>query len=191
MSSLGDRRVPQRKPNANSPLGFQNPRGGNRIEGMTCSALWATIGSAPLFIVLLAKGAPDVAQRGVLKVNDQCSVALDGGKVECIVTLDGDGSEPKQHPGGKNWDFWFEESGKTLFLNSQNKTRFANAGTTEAGKAGCQAAEYRRGRFRIDKLPSGSHVCVLTGHRRYAELTLERTSKPARGPLPVAYVLWE
>ena len=103
----------------------------------------------------------------------------------------GDGTEPKQHPDGKNWDFWFEESGKALFLNSQNRTMFANAGTTEAGKPGCRAAEYKRGRFRIDKLPSGAHVCVVTGHRRYAELMLESTRKLASGPLLVSYVLWE
>ena len=159
---------------------------------MTCLALRTTIRTAPLFIALLTEGAPDAVQRGVLKVFDQCSVALDGGRVECVVTLDGDGTEPKQHPGGKKWDFWFEESGNALFLTSQNRTMFANAGTAEAGKAGCESAAYKRGRFRIDKLPSGSHVCVLTGHRRHAELMLESTSKPCEGPpLPIAYVFWK
>ena len=120
-----------------------------------------------------------------------CSVALDGSKVDCIVTVDGDGTEPT-HPGGKNWDFWFEASGKALFLNPQNRTMFANSGASEAGKAGCKAAVYKRGRLRIDTLPSGSHVCVLTGHRRYAELTLELegTTRPQSGPLQVNYILW-
>jgi hypothetical protein len=162
-----------------------------KLKAMAYLVLRATIRSAPLFFVLLSEATPEAAQRGVLKVNDQCSVALDGGRVECLVTLDGDGTEPKVHPGGKEWDFWFEESGKALFLNPQNRTKFANAGTTEAGKAGCQTAVYKGGRFRIDRLPAGSHVCVLTGHRRYAELTLDSTSMPASGPLPVAYFLWE
>jgi hypothetical protein len=158
---------------------------------MICLVLRATIRSAPLFVALLTAAAPEAEQTGVLKMFDQCSVVLNGGYVECLVTLDGDGTEPKEHPGGKKWDFWFEESGKAIFLNSQNRTMFANAGATEPGKAGCQAAVYKRGRFRIDKLPTGSHVCVLTGRRQYAELTLESTSKPARVPLPIAYVLWE
>jgi hypothetical protein len=93
-------------------------------------------------------------------------VALEGGKIECVVTLDGDGREPKQHPGGKEWDFWFEEVGRVRFLHSQNRTKFALA-----GRAGCEAATYKLNRVRIDGWPLGSHVCVLTALGRYAELT--------------------
>ncbi len=38
----------------------------------------------------------------------------------------------------KEWDFWFEANGKVHFLNPQNHTMFAKAGTTVAGTAGCQ-----------------------------------------------------
>lgn len=127
----------------------------------------------------------------MVKVHDHCSVALDGGKVECVVTLDGDRTEPKQHPGGKGWDFWFEVSGKALFLHSQNRTLFANAGTADNGKSSCQAAAYKRDRFRIDTLPPGFHVCILTGQRRYAALTLVSTAKPQSEPLQLTYILWE
>ncbi len=141
-----------------------------------------------LLVVLSVHGNAEDVQRGTLKVNDHCSVALDGGKVEGIVVLDGDGREPPQHPRGKDWDFWFDASSLGLFLNPQNRAMFATVGTSEAGKSGCQAAAYKRNRLRIDKLPAGSHICVLTSHLKYAELTIVNSAK---APLEFAYTLWE
>ncbi len=134
---------------------------------------------------------PEAGRRGTLELPDRCSVALDRGDVQCVVTLDGNGNEPRQHPNGKDLDFWFEVSEKALYFNPQNRTMFANVGTTEARKTGCQAAAYKRNRFRIDTLPPGSHVCVLTGHQRYAELTLGSPAASPSKPLPFAYILWE
>lgn len=119
-------------------------------------------------------------------------MALDGGKIECAAILDGDGSEPLQHLRGKEWDFWFEASGKIRWLHPQNHTMFAKAETTEPGKVGCQATTYSRRAFRIDALPSGSHVCVLTGQGRYAELTiLDTVANSSNKPSQLTYVLWE
>jgi hypothetical protein len=143
-----------------------------------------------VFAALLLYGAPAAEHRGLLKVYDYCSVSLERGEVVCIVILDGDGTEPKQHPGGKDFDFWFEASGKVRSLHPQNRTMFANAGTTQAGRAGCQAGAYKSGGLRIDTLPLGSHLCVLTGHGRYAELTLESTANSPDEPLQVIYILW-
>lgn len=144
-----------------------------------------------LALVVGLNAVPEAGQRGTVKVHDHCSVALDRAKVACIVTLDGDGTEPKQHPGGKEWDFWFEASGKIRSLNPQNQTMFANAGTTELGKVGCRAAAYKRGRLRIDTLPPASHVCVRSGQGRYAELTLGNSTNSPDEPLPLTYILWE
>ena len=124
-------------------------------------------------------------------MHDHCFAALDGGKVECVVTVDGDGTEPSQHPSGNDWDFWFEASARAIFLIPQNRTMFAKAGAAEVTKGGCEAALYKRDRCRIDILPPGSHVCVLTGRGRYAELTLENIAKGSHGPVLVAYTLWE
>jgi len=127
------------------------------------------------------------AQTGTLQMNDQCSVALESAKVECIVTLDGNSDDPKEHPTGKTWDFWLEVRGKTLFLNPQNKARFARVGTG-TGKAGCQQTAYKGGRFQIDT-STISRVCVLTGRHRYAELKLEKTGASGTS-LKFEYTLW-
>jgi hypothetical protein len=126
-------------------------------------------------------------QTGTLQVHDQCSVALDSAKVECIVTLDGDSDDPKEHPTGRTWDFWLEVKGKTLFLNPQNKARFARIGT-RTGKAGCQQTAYKGGRFQIDT-STISRICVLTGRRRYAELKLELGGASGTS-LKLEYILW-
>ena len=122
---------------------------------------------------------------------ENCSVAIDGGRVQCAATLDGDGAERRQHLTGKDWDFWLQASGKALYLNPQNQTMFADARKAEPGKPDCYAAPYKHGRYRVDTLPLGSRVCVLTGSRRHAELILESTGTPPAGPLSFAYVLWE
>ena len=148
------------------------------------------IGAGALLALLTLYGAHEAAQGKDLRLPDHCSATLAGGQVACVVTLDGDGTEPKQHPDGKEWDFWFEVSGRTRSLNPQNRAMFANVGTTVAGKAGCQGASYKRGRFRLDTLPPGSHVCVLTGQGQHAELTFEGTTNSPSEPLSFTYVLW-
>lgn len=106
-------------------------------------ALRATIRIGTLLLLALTVyGAPETAESGTLQVNDQCSVALAVGKVLCTVTLDGDGTEPKTHPSGKDWDLWFEVSGKALYINPQNRTAFSDVVMHEPGKLGCQTATY-------------------------------------------------
>ena len=131
-----------------------------------------------------------------LSVGDYCSVALDSGEVDCVVMLDGDG-EPKQHPTGRKWHFWFEEVGKMRTLVPQNGTRFAKPAPVEFGKAGCQAATFKSGRLRVDQLPAGSHVCVQTRSGRYAELILNvpRVQVGRRGSSPndlqISYIFFD
>ena len=143
-----------------------------------------------LFLAVPLNAVPEAGQRVTLKVHDHCSVALNRGKVACVVILDGDGTEPKQHPGGNEWDFWFEVSGKMRYLNPQNQTMFANAGTSEVRKVGCQKAAYKPGRLRIDTLPAGFHVCARSGQGQYG-LTLGNGTNLPDEPLSLTYILWE
>lgn len=150
----------------------------------------AGISVVVLECALLVHAAPQDAQRQTLDVSDQCSIALDGAKKECWVTLDGDGTQPKAHSSGKEWDFWFDVSGKTRVLHPLNRVAFAKVGATEVGKAGCEAAIYKRGPFPVGKLSSGSHICVHTGDGRYAEITIESEPDSKGQNLRFAYVLW-
>jgi hypothetical protein len=132
-----------------------------------------------------------------LTLTERCSVALNGGKVVCMVTLDGDGTERKSHPTGKEWDFWFEEAGKTRTLVSQNGTSFANPAPVEFGKAGCQASAFKSGRLRVDPLPAGLHVCVRSASGHYAELILnaelirDASARASNDELRFSYILWD
>ena len=148
-------------------------------------ALRATIGSVLFLLVLLIQGALQAEQRGILKVSDRCSVALDEGTVQCVVPVANEDADSKQHPVGKNWDFWLQVSGKGVFLNPLNRTMFAKV----TGEASCHGAMYKRDRFRIDA--AGARVCVLTGQRKYAELTLESPAKSPGEPLVFSYLLRE
>jgi hypothetical protein len=139
----------------------------------------------------MACTASAYGEAGTLELHNQCAAALGSGKVECVVTLDGDGSEPKQHPSGKEWDLWLNMIGKSRFLVPQNGARFAVVGVSEIGKAACQAADYKRGRLRLDLLFVGARVCVLTGHGRYADLTVESSGRTKMDSSRFSYVLWE
>jgi hypothetical protein len=140
---------------------------------------------------LLVHAAAGDVQRGTLDVYDQCSVALDGGKKQCYLTVDGDGTEPRVHSSGREWDFWFEVSGKIRSLDPLNRAAFAKAGRAEIGKTGCQSAMYKRGPLRVDTLPPGSHVCIRTVGGRYAEIILESAPNSQDQPLRFTYVLWD
>jgi hypothetical protein len=146
---------------------------------------------------LLLCHAAQAEQRKTLTMNDQCSVALKGGKIECMVILDSDGTEPKPHPTGKEWDFWFEQIGKLRTLVPQNGTRFAKPAPVEFGKAGCQASAFKSGRLRVDQLPAGSHICVRSASGNYAELILnaelirDASPRASNDELRFSYILWD
>ena len=111
-------------------------------------------------LVSLANAAD---QRGVLRVGDRCSVALDGGHSQCVVALTNEDRDLPQYPKGKNWDFWYQATPKALYLTPLNRTMFAKGQAEEAGRAGCRAAVYKRNRVRLDTLEPGSHM--LCSHR--------------------------
>jgi hypothetical protein len=114
-----------------------------------------------------------------------------------MVVLDGDGTEPKAHPAGREWDFWFETAGKIRELVAQNRTMFAKATALEVGRLGCKASAYKSNRVRVDQLPAGSHVCVRTSSGHYAELLLNADLLRDTGPgassddLRFSYILWD
>lgn len=142
-----------------------------------------------LFSVMMIEGRLQAEQRGILKVSNRCSVAIDGGIVECSVNVENEEADPKQHPAGKSWDFWLQVSSKGVFLNPQNRAMFARPLNNDGGMDDCRGAMFKHDRFRIET--EGGRVCVLTGQRKYGELTLESTGKSESEPLVFSYIVWE
>lgn len=132
----------------------------------------------------------DIHKQGKIEVPDYCSVNLDRGQCSCTVTLDGDGSEPRHHPGGKGWDFWYQTDGKASYLHPQNGGRLAVGGPSGAGFSGCTAADFSKRRIRVDQLPAGTHVCLRNKAGRVAEIELDGVN-PKNRRLQIAYVTWE
>jgi hypothetical protein len=136
-------------------------------------------------------------QPKTISLGDQCSMVLRSGYVECTVILDGDGTEPKPHPTGRQWDFWFKDDGKIREIIAQNRTMFAKATPLEVGRDGCKASAYKSSRVRVDHLPAGTHLCVRTSSGQCAELLLNvevlRDTKPRKSndDLRFRYTLWD
>lgn len=143
-----------------------------------------------LLMVLLAVTSLQAEQSGSVQANDQCSFELEAEDWECILILHGDGTEPKQHPGGNRWDFWLEELPKLFILHSQNDTRFAKTTLGAVGEQACRMSAYKEKTARIDRRAPDFYVCVRLRGNRYAELQV--VDHPERsGPLRLNYVLWK
>lgn len=139
---------------------------------------------------LPAEAFTDVHKQGALEIPEYCSVDLDQGGRECIVTLDGDGTEPNYHPRDKNFDFWYQPDGKTRYLHPLNGAELAAGRLTAAGFSGCSAANLSKRRLRVDRLPVGTYICVRNKVGRLAEIKLQRVDLKD-GRLLIAYVTWE
>ena len=115
-----------------------------------------------LCAVALAGATGSVHKQGKLDIHEYCSVDIDEGTSDCIVTVDGDGTEPRVHPRGKAYDFWLQRNGRAVYLIPQNGAALAIGDLKEAGFQGCALGQYAKGRIRIDDLARGTHICVRT-----------------------------
>ncbi len=139
---------------------------------------------------VLFAAQPVVRKTGQLRVNTHCEVDLDDGECVCMITLDGDASDPPAHPGGKEDDFRLEPDGSRLYLQPRHHAQFAMGSAAEAGFSGCSSAAYRKGRLRIDGLPAGRHICVRTNQGRFAELRIDE-ARPKADSVLLSYTTWE
>ena len=132
----------------------------------------------PVFCsVLFADVSGAVHKQGKLDIDEYCSVDLDKGASDCIVTVDGDGTEPRIHPRGKAYDFWLQRNGKALYLIPQNGAALTIGDLKEVGFQGCGVAHYAKG-------------SVRTNEGRYAEMKLEDAGPKSDG-VAVTYITWE
>lgn len=149
--------------------------------------------AAALLCVVLCVVCPllRAEQRGIIKAGSGCSIAIDGGRVECVVNIQNAEEETKKHPAGKGWDLWVQASSRGIYLNPQNRAMLARTLHNDGTMADCRGALFKHERLRIDDLPPQVHVCVLTPDRVYGELMLESTSNPGPQPLVFSYIFWK
>jgi hypothetical protein len=144
--------------------------------------------AASFALVSFRTGAlAEAAKEGTIKVGDHCAVSLDQGTAACLVTLDGDGTEPPVHPTGKEFDFWYKAEGKASYFESENGTMFAD-GTKPADQSGCVAAVFSKRRVRVDGLPVGTQICLRNRRGAIAEIQLRGVD--GKKLLSIGYATW-
>ncbi len=122
-----------------------------------------------------------------MRLTDHCSVDLDAANWECEVILDGDGRESPGYPGIKGDDFRVVPDGVQFYLQPRHKAQIGQSGTE--GLAGCTSAKYATRRFRVDNLPVGTHICMVTNEGRFAELTIKEHVRIKQKGVPPAQAI--
>ncbi len=140
---------------------------------------------------LFASSSGQVRKTGQMRVNLHCAVDLDDGICECVVTLDGNGTEFPSHPSGKDDDFRLEPRGSGLCLQPRHRAEFARGTASKAGLSGCMNATYVKGQLRVDQLPLGNHICVRTNQGRYSELRIDEAIRRGADQVLLSYTTWE
>jgi hypothetical protein len=156
------------------------------MKALKC-ALIAASGILPLLAAAERDtGAPKL--EGHLRVMDHCSVDLDLGQSECMVILDGDGTESPGYPPSKKADFRVELDGAQIYFRPVHGAEASRCGG--AGLNAATGAKYARRRLRVDDLPSGSHICIRTNEGRYGQLTINKLTKPPLDSIELTYLIW-
>ena len=131
------------------------------------------------------------AQRHI-KVFGHCSVDFDradASQPECIVMVDGDGTEPLGYPNDKGSDLRVEERQNRIYFRPVHGAMFA--APHDSGRSACEAAHYSERLMRVDDMPSGSHICIRTKEGRYGQMTIETMSGPPTNTVEVNYSVWD
>jgi hypothetical protein len=123
-----------------------------------------------------------------LEMIDSCAVDLHDPAAGCIVAL---GMREPSLP--QDWreeeGFAFHTADGGVYLIPLDVSFSLNPSTV-TDRHGCTNAPYLPGNIRIDSLPPGSRVCVLTRRGRYAELRLRDTIAPGQRRATVEYFLF-
>ena len=126
-----------------------------------------------------------------IKVVGHCSVDMDrtdGSQPECMVMLDGDGTEQLGYPDAKGTDFRVEEKENRILFRPLHGAMLAPV--HELGRAVCEAAQYSKHSLRIDKMPPGSLICIRTSEKRYGQIAIKNVVGPPTNEVELSYVIW-
>ena len=124
---------------------------------------------------------------GSLRLTDHCSVDLDLGQSECMVILDGDGTESPGYPPNKKADFRVELDGAQIYFRPVHGAEISRC--SGAGLDAASSAAYGRRRLRVDDLRTGSSICIRTNEGRYGQLTINKLMKPPLDSIELTYLV--
>jgi Ig-like domain from next to BRCA1 gene len=124
--------------------------------------------------VTVTVGAATVHSQGTLSIPEGSKADLDAGVV-----------------GGSGPDIWFEaRTANQRFVTPRNGAQIAKFGTSEPGIDDCSTAALSENSININKLPSGTFVCVLTSKGRYSQFQVTATVGPSPGTLNISFTTW-
>ena len=164
---------------------------------------WTIAICALISIAALQDASPKIHKQGLLEIPVHYTGDFDEGRIGAggywydadhqatfVEIDDGPDESPLPESGYfKGSDFWFE-SGKQKFLRPQHGAKFSKVLRNSSGYEACKKATYSGNSLRVDKLASGTHVCMRTSEGRYTDITILGYD-PGTFRFRVAYVTWE
>ncbi len=164
---------------------------------------WTVAVCALIGLFSLQDGSHQIHKQGILEIRADFAGDFDEGRVgfggqwyavdsrATFVLLDDWANESPLPANGyfKGSDFWFE-SGTRKFLRPQHGSKFSKVLLNSSGYEACAKAAYSGNALRVDKLGSGTHVCMRTSEGRFSEITIHGYD-PGTFRFTVAYVTWE
>ncbi len=91
---------------------------------------------------------------------------------------------------GQGADIWFHAlTEKERYLEPMNGATIAKV--AQAGAESCTAATLSSSRIKIDDLPEGSYVCVLTDEGRRSQFRVNVPAGLSPGVLGIGYITWD
>jgi len=126
-----------------------------------------------------------------IRVFGHCSVDIDrtdASQPECMVMVDGDGTESLGYPNSKGSDFRVEERQNRIYFRSLHGATLAIA--DDAGHSTCENAQYSKHLMRVDDMAPGSLICIRTAERRYGQMKIEKVIGPPTNTVELSYVVW-
>jgi len=89
-------------------------------------------------------------------------------------------------------DLWFEALTATRrYLVPMNGAMLALMPDGKFGFAECSAANFSLEKIDLERLSSGTHLCILTNESRYADIAIIEAAGPSPGLLKMTFTTWD
>jgi hypothetical protein len=123
-----------------------------------------------------------------LEMIDLCAIDFQQNEPACMVHLGT--HDAASATDDSSLDLWLQVTDDGTWLVPLNQGAFSLNPSTVTDKGGCINATYAPGRVRIDSLPSGSRLCVLTRTGGYAELRFIGNVTAKQPKVTLEYMWW-
>jgi|SRR5580704_1969242 hypothetical protein len=145
-----------------------------------------------LFVIpLLQIKSPQVQSNGSSLIYQGSAVDVDHGSF-VVINDSNDPSTLTYIESFEGSDFWFENSGKRRYFHPQHGAQFALRTTSKTDMSCGPGASltYSKAQIRIDDIPFGSPICILTDEGRRGEIRI-RAFDPKTTGLTLEWTTWE